>query len=103
MGGPDRSAATAGRAQSLALSALVRLTGSVGAASFAPWIHAHGRKLGLGVQILSQTDARVEVAVSGQPALIEAMALACSLGPKEVWVEEVEQTQPADHKVVDLG
>ena len=67
----------------------LRLTGAVGAAEFPAWIRAHGRKLGLGVQVLSQTAERIEILVNGQPALIDAMALACSLGPQEVWVEDL--------------
>lgn len=85
----DLSAGTAAPLLAPTQTERLQLTGSVGAAEFPPWICAHGHKLGLGVQVLSQTAERIEILVSGQPALIDAMALACSLGPQEVWVEDL--------------
>ena len=68
-----------------------RILGDVGVPHFAVWIENHGRRLGLLILITSQKQNCVEVTVSGPPELIDAMALGCSLGPIEVWVETIER------------
>ena len=65
------------------------IRGRVGAASFAPWIMRHAARLGLFGQILVQTESGLDVIVTGPSDLLDAMALACSLGPQEVWVDEI--------------
>lgn len=67
------------------------IRGQVGAASFAPWITRHAARLGLGGRILGQTSSCIEVILTGPPDLLDAMAVACSLGPQEVWVDEVDR------------
>jgi hypothetical protein len=74
----------------------VTLCGQVGDQGFALWIGRHAGKLGLGLQFLRQTAARVEMIVSGPPDLLDAMALACSLGPQEVWVDQVDRYRTND-------
>ena len=75
--------------QALVRTETLQLTGTVGAVQFAPWIRTHAHKLGLGLRFLRQGPDQIELELRGQPALIDAMALACSLGPQEVWVEDV--------------
>ncbi len=65
------------------------IRGSVGSPVFPVWIMRHGRRLGLEVKILSQAPDRIDLSVGGPAALRDAMALGCSLGPREVWVEEI--------------
>jgi hypothetical protein len=45
---------------------------------------------------LGQNDARLDMIVSGPPDLLDAMALACSLGPQEVWVDQVDRHRTND-------
>lgn len=72
------------------------LCGQVGDQGFALWIGRHAAKLGLAVRVLGQTAARVDLIVSGPPDLLDAMALACSLGPQEVWVDQVDRQRAND-------
>lgn len=65
------------------------IRGRVGAAGFAPWIIRHAARLGLCGQILTHSETSLEVIMTGPPDLLDAMALACSLGPQEVWVDEI--------------
>lgn len=65
--------------------------GQVGHASFGPWITRHAAKLGLTGQILGQKAHRLDGIFSGPPELLEALALASSLGPCDVWVDEVDR------------
>ena len=51
----------------------LRLTGTVGAVQFAPWIRTHAHKLGLGLRFLRQVPDQIELELRGQPALIDAM------------------------------
>ena len=67
------------------------IRGQVGAASFLPWITRHAARLGLGVRILGQTSSCVGVILTGPPDLLDAMAVACSLGPQEVWVDGIDR------------
>lgn len=67
------------------------IMGDVGAAVFARWIARHAARLGLRGAILRHDAARLEMIVTGLPDLLDAMALACSLGPREVWVDDIER------------
>lgn len=67
------------------------IRGQVGSASFPPWIMRHAARLGLRVAILGQSARCVEVILHGPPVMLDAMALACSLGPQEVWVDHINR------------
>lgn len=69
--------------------------GNVGAPIFATWIARHARRLGLRGAILRHDAGRVEMVVTGLPDLLDAMALGCSLGPQEVWVERIDRADLA--------
>ncbi|MGV0910377.1 acylphosphatase [Martelella sp. FOR1707] len=66
------------------------MRGRFGADSFLPWMDRHARKLGLEKRIIAASPERIEMAVKGPPALIDAMEMACSLGPIDIWVEDIE-------------
>jgi acylphosphatase len=68
-----------------------RIIGTVGAAQFPGWIVAHAAKLGLTGGILSQSDQCVEMRYCGPPDLLDALAVGCSLGPREVWVDRIDR------------
>ena len=68
-----------------------KIHGQVGAATFGAWITRHASRLGLSGRILGQASTCVDLVVTGPPDLLDAMALGCSLGPQEVWVEEIER------------
>lgn len=65
--------------------------GDVGARIFAVWIARHARRLGLRGAILRHEADRIDMVVTGLPDLLDAMALGCSLGPQEVWVERIDR------------
>jgi acylphosphatase len=67
------------------------IRGDVGSGVFPIWISRHASRLGLTGMILSQMTDCVEAIFSGPPELLDAMALGCSLGPQEVWVEEISR------------
>jgi hypothetical protein len=67
------------------------ILGDVGAPVFAIWIARHAARLGLQGRVLAQTSARVDLQISGPVELLDAMALACSLGPQEVWVDRIDR------------
>ncbi len=69
--------------------------GDVGAPIFARWIARHARRLGLRGAILHHDAGRIEMVITGLPDLLDAMALGCSLGPQEVWVEGIDRTEVA--------
>ena len=68
-----------------------RILGEVGAVQFPGWIMAHAHKLGLTGGILSQSDQCVEMRFSGPPDLLDALAVGCSLGPQQVWVDRIDR------------
>lgn len=71
------------------------ILGQVSSASFPPWIERQARLLGLGADMVIVGADRIEVAVHGQPELIEALAVGCLLGPIDVWVDSIERTDNA--------
>ena len=69
--------------------------GEVGAPIFATWIAHHARRLGLRGAILWHDAGQIDLVLTGLPELLDAMALGCSLGPREVWVERIERAETA--------
>jgi acylphosphatase len=67
------------------------IKGKVGATGFPAWILRHAARLGLVGRVLRQSHTRLDVIVAGPADLLDAMALACSLGPQEVWVDEIDR------------
>lgn len=78
-----------GRPAQVDVTELFSIHGDVGASAFPAWIARHARRLGLGQRLLGQAQGRLDVLVWGPPDLLDAMALGCSLGPQEVWVDEI--------------
>lgn len=74
----------------------VVLCGQVGSVVFPTWIRRHAGRLGLEVRWLAQRAERLDMVLSGPPDLLDAMALACSLGPQEVWVDRVDRSRTND-------
>ena len=72
-----------------------RILGNVGAVQFPGWIVTHAAKLGLTGGITSHSDACVEMRYSGPPDLLDALAVGCSLGPQEVWVDRIDRQSVA--------
>ena len=72
------------------------ICGQVGAAVFPWWITRHAARLGLGLRFVAHSGTRLDMIVSGPPDLLDAMALACSLGPQEVWVDQVDRRRAND-------
>jgi acylphosphatase len=67
------------------------ILGNLNVASFVPWIQRHAKKLGL-TQTFFHSDAdRIELEVSGPAELIDMLEMGCSLGPIDVWVEEIQR------------
>ena len=77
--------------------------GDVGAPIFATWIARHARRLGLRGAILHHDSRRIEMVVTGLPDLLDAMALGCSLGPQEVWVERIDRAPTALQNVNEFA
>ncbi|WP_454854139.1 acylphosphatase [Rhizobium binxianense] len=68
------------------------ILGSVEPASFVPWIRRHAGKLGLSQSFLHAGADRIELEVAGPVELIDMLEMGCSLGPIDVWVEEIQRT-----------
>lgn len=69
------------------------LSGDLGAASAVPWFLHRGRLLNL-VGWISRIDARtITMVLWGPPELLDAMEVACSLGPANVIVEDFVRTR----------
>lgn len=55
------------------------------------WVRHRADKLSLNGRILRHSDREVTVDVSGPEELLDAMAIACSLGPSAALIETVER------------
>jgi hypothetical protein len=78
------------------MTELFRIVGDVGSAVFPVWIARHTQRLGLRSTVLSHAPDRLELILSGPADLLDAMALGCSLGPQEVWVETILRDPQSD-------
>jgi acylphosphatase len=57
--------------------------------SFVEFVNHRAQRLQLDAVVETATPDRIEVAVSGQPALVDAFEMACSLGPIDCLVRDV--------------
>ncbi|TAI66292.1 hypothetical protein [Bradyrhizobium sp. Leo170] len=57
--------------------------------SFVEFVNHRARRLQLDAVVETATPDCIEVAVSGQPALVDAFEMACSLGPIDCLVRDV--------------
>ena len=69
------------------------ILGDLGAESFLPWIRRHALKLGLEQAVDHADFQRIELRISGPADLIDAMEMGCSLGPIDVWVDEIKRAE----------
>ncbi|QQA42159.1 acylphosphatase [Pelagovum pacificum] len=69
-----------------------RIVGDVQHETFPPWILRYGTKLGLEDIEIAPGDGTLSVSATGQPDLLDAMELGCSLGPIDVSVDEIDRT-----------
>lgn len=69
-----------------------RLLGQVGATDFFTWMERHAGKLGVEFDMIEALPHRVSIRARGAEEMVDAFALACSLGPRSVCVEMLEFT-----------
>ncbi|MGY5775125.1 acylphosphatase [Rhizobium sp. LEGMi135b] len=67
------------------------ILGNLNAASFVPWIQRHAKKLGLSQTFFHSDAERIELEVAGPAELIDMLEMGCSLGPIDVWIEEIKR------------
>ena len=66
-----------------------RLTGQLDSCDFDQWLERHARKLGVEFEITQRSSRLIFIEVAGVSEMIEAFALAASLGPKSVIIDEL--------------
>lgn len=66
--------------------------GSLAAEDFPEWIIHRALRLGLRGGIVQISDQIIEILVAGPNELVDAMEVACSLGPTSVQVERIDRT-----------
>lgn len=79
------------RSQQSELRERITIVGDVESASFIPWIRRHADKLGLSQDFLHAGANRIELEVVGPAELIDMLEMGCSLGPIDVWVDEIQR------------
>lgn len=67
------------------------MRGELAGAGFADWICHRARLLDLRGWVRSEGPEAVTIMVTGPEALVDAMEMACSLGPINVWVDRIER------------
>ena len=72
------------------ISLKLKITGLFEEAIFQDWILHRAKVLGLDVQIRLSSLTEIQCLVSGNPILVEALEIACSLGPINSTVENIE-------------
>ncbi|MEM9787912.1 MAG: hypothetical protein AAF801_15525 [Pseudomonadota bacterium] len=71
------------------------LSGQVAAADFLPWMQRHASKLDVRFTILEKSPRFLRLRAVGEQEMVNAFALACSLGPQKVYVEKLSFTDAA--------
>lgn len=69
------------------------LTGDLACGTLVPWILHRGRVLNLSGWVERISDTRIDMALKGPADLVDAMEVACSLGPADVIVDRIVRTE----------
>jgi len=75
------------------------LFGRVGAADFPAWMQKHSAKLGIEFEIRQRRPHLVSVEATGAMEMLNAFALACSLGPQSVCIDKLVVVGPAPQEM----
>jgi len=67
-------------------------TGQLNPASFAEFVHHRAGKLAVDAAVETASVDRCEVAVTGEPDLVDAFEMACSLGPIDCLVLDYQRS-----------
>ena len=68
----------------------MRIAGQVASEAFADWICHRARLLGLTGWVTIVGEAEIVAHVTGDAVLVDAMEVACSLGPADVFVDRID-------------
>lgn len=68
----------------------MKMVGQFQEDSFRNWVMHRAKILDLDVKIKTANSSLVELSASGHPILVEALEIACSLGPLESTVESIQ-------------
>ena len=69
------------------------LQGQLAAPGFADWVCDRAARLDLTGWVRSDGPSAMTIVVAGPPTLVDAMEMACSLGPMDVLVERIERSE----------
>ena len=75
-------------------SQVFELTGRLGGEEFPAWMDRHARKLGVAFRAERRRADLLRVEATGAAEMVEAFALACSLGPKSVCIDGLAFPDP---------
>lgn len=67
-----------------------QLSGQLASRGFADWVCHRARLLDLNGWVKPDGPEAMTIVVTGPEPLVDAMEMACSLGPMDVWVERIE-------------
>lgn len=68
-----------------------QLTGQLAARGFVDWVCHRARLLDLNGWVRPDGAEAMTIVVTGPEVLVDAMEMACSLGPMDVWVERIDR------------
>ena len=71
------------------LTKQIKITGSFDDIAFRDWIMHRSAVLGLDISSLIHGQNSIIFSASGHSVLLDAMEIACSLGPSEAMVEQI--------------
>ena len=70
----------------------IRIIGSFDKIAFREWILHRSAVLGLDISDLTYGQRSITFSTSGHSVILDAMKIACSLGPSEAMVEQIHAT-----------
>ena len=79
-------------------AATIVFAGSFEPDHFLDFVDHRARRLDLDVRVEEAGPNRIRVAVAGEPDLIDAFEMACSLGPLDCIVMDVVRREPDDEE-----
>ena len=70
----------------------LEFVGDFSSSEFCEWVQHRADRLGLVGWVRVKSQQKIETVVCGEPELIDAMEVACSLGPFSATVEAINRT-----------